>query len=207
MGYSIASERHTIASCNIFYRFVPCTKMYFFPIWLSSFGKKTHKLAEQTVSLACSIVLQPTHMLKREGGLKWLHDYRAGYHTMSKIYIQWWMDSFCVQKDLGGKRNRGTRFPTRPRAQGPVWAEFSFPVSRTGLRSLFLWCRLYGAVSSERALCAHDVCVGTDFTFPSNQCGGGGKQDEKKGRRRREEALQWLKQMEMLSLTPHSSWI
>lgn len=32
------------------------------------------------------------------------------------------------------------------------------PSSRTSLQSLHLWCRLYGAVYSEKALCAHDVC-------------------------------------------------
>lgn len=49
--------------------------------------------------------------------------------------------------------------PTYPRVQGPILVQFSSSVSRT---SLFLWCWLYGAVSSERALCVHDVCVGTD---------------------------------------------
>lgn len=37
----------------------------------------------------------------------------------------------------------------------------------------------------------HDVCVGTDRAFPSNQCGCG-KQDEKKGWRRTGETLEWL---------------
>lgn len=42
--------------------------------------------------------------------------------------------------------------------QGWASSHFSSLVSRTSLQSLRLWCRLYGAVFGEKALCAHDVC-------------------------------------------------
>lgn len=114
--------------------------------------KANHKLAEQTVSLACNSALQPTHMLK---GKEVSNDFMS---------ILWLDDIPCLKYSSDWQMlylylEREKTVPTRPRVQGPVLAQFSLPVSRTGL---FLWCWFYSAVSSESALCVHDVCVGTD---------------------------------------------
>lgn len=49
MSYSISSERHTIARCNVFYRFVPCTKLFFFSHGTANLERKP--LTSRTDSL------------------------------------------------------------------------------------------------------------------------------------------------------------
>lgn len=58
-----------------------------------------------------------------------------------------------------------------------VQFEHSFPSLSPGPAYSCCFCGAGFMVlsQSERALCVHDVCVGTDGAFPSNQCGGGGK--------------------------------
>lgn len=94
-------QRDTLAWCNVFYRFV-LGNFFFHVAW--RIWKENHKLAEQRVSLACNVALQPTHMLKRNG-FKWLHvsDWMiyCGWNTYPAMDT---CSSFCIQRDLEGKK-------------------------------------------------------------------------------------------------------
>lgn len=112
--------------------------------------KENHKLAEQTVSLACNIALQPTHMLKREGGFKWLHVYTvAGWYTVAEILIQWLVDVPFVCRE--GKDCSNSTKSSRSSFSSVFLAGLQdWPVSVVPV----LWC----CFQWEGIVCAWCVC-------------------------------------------------
>lgn len=131
----------------MFYRLIPWTKRSFFPPYASANLEKKPQTGGADIFLACCIALQPAYV-KKGNGFKWLHVYTVvGGYTMAG-------EMLCLA--LGIKK---MGFLTSSQSvQGWASSHFSSLVSRTSLQSLRLWCRLYGAVFSEKALCAHDVC-------------------------------------------------
>lgn len=74
------------------------------------------------------------------------------------------------KKKIGGSfKRKGSNWR---RVQSPVLAVFLVRLQDLLCSQCFCGAG-FMVLSSARALCVHDVCVGTERTFPSNQCGGG----------------------------------
>lgn len=92
--------------------------------------KENHKLAEQTVSLACEVALQPTHMSKRDRGFMTSCLYTvSGWYTMGEILIQ--RTDRCYLKRFRGEGDHRDRF---------LKCSNSYKSSRSSVSTVFLSC-------------------------------------------------------------------
>lgn len=121
--------------------------------------KENHKLAEQTVSLACEVALQPTHMLKRDGGFM-----TSCLYTVV-IYYGW--NTYpttdrCYLKRFGGEGDHRDRFLKMFQLvqEFKVQFEQSFPLLSPGLANSRCFCGAgFMVLSPARGHCVRMMCA------------------------------------------------